>query len=107
MEYGYELKWNTDGSYSTSITMDYNKINEESLYFINNSERALAYWIASPSYTDDSTIFGVYCDTITDVIGLWDGYYHNANNVGICPVVCLKSNIQLQKQADGSFQIVN
>ena len=61
-------------------------------------------WLASPSAVDNSSITNVY------FLGRID--YHNYDHwgltitiPGIRPVVSLKSNIQLEKNAEGKYEI--
>ena len=67
----------------------------DSLYVISNyTNNALAMWLASPSAGSASYVMGVYCGGTVA--------YDNCNytSIGFRPLVCLKSDIQLE--ADGA-----
>mgnify|MGYP004657027969 CR=1 FL=1 len=85
---GYKVKWNTDSSYSDYI--DGLSTSElENLYVINDTTKAYAYWLASPSARTGNYLLSVY------YVGLVIMDYHTRDNPGLRALVCLKSNVQL------------
>ena len=72
----------------------------DSLYIIISESKAGAMWLASPSYTNAGDLMLVYYDgTVAS------NYYSNSYYYGFRPLVCLKSGVQLELQADGSYKI--
>ena len=92
---GYQLRvnggtWKND----TDSNSDYLD-SSDSLYVLPSSKDADAMWLASPSANyPDSVMFVLYCGYVSA-----DGY--SAYNYGFRPLVCLKSNVQLQESGDG------
>ena len=72
----------------------------DSLYVIKDTTKANAVWVASPSIGGADHIFYVNSNG-----GVHRGLY-NQNNIGFRPLVCLKSDVQLQKNADGTYTIL-
>ena len=97
-EVGYQVRWN-GGSWSNSqsglVQDDFN-----SIYIKSSTSKANAMWLASPSADDSNRLMYASCDG-----SVGNNDYVNAYN-GLRPIVCLKSSIQLEKQADGTFIIV-
>lgn len=54
-------------------------------------------WVASPSAISGINVYGVAYD------GDVDGTTYGNSDIGFRPLVCLQSNVQLEKQQDGSF----
>lgn len=79
--------WNTaySGMLSTS----------DSLYVLPASKGANAMWVASPSAILTNVVMYVNYD------GNVNGTYYNSSDIGFRPLVCLKSNVQLQESGDG------
>ena len=71
----------------------------DSLYVITKTSDALAYWLASPSAASTNYVMYVSCDG--DVS--YDGYRSNSN--GFRPLVCLQSNVTLEKVSDTEYAI--
>ena len=69
----------------------------DDLYVIDETNNASAMWVASPSAEDSAVVFRMY-DNGSVGRNSYDGI-----NVGFRPLVCLQSNVQLEKQQDGSF----
>ena len=98
---GYTVKWSDSTgspSYSVSGADDY-----KDLYYIKSSTSKASYmWLASLTrFTADRLI-------IVDHSGyVWHLNYNSAKyySVGVRPLVCLKSDIQLEKQSDGTYLI--
>ena len=69
----------------------------DSLYVLPSSKGAGAMWVASPSAFNLYSVVRVNCDGGVDY-----SYYSDSNNgLGFRPLVCLKSNVQLQESGDG------
>ncbi len=86
---GYKVKWNTDSSYSYSIS-GLSTSELENLYVISDTTKAYGYWLASPSAHRGNDLL------IVDYGGrVGYGDYYLSNNVGLRALVCLKSNVQL------------
>lgn len=69
----------------------------DSLYVIKDTTKANAMWVASPSANNTDNVMYVYCS------GLVLNNDYNGNYIGFRPLVCLKSDVQLQKNADGTY----
>ena len=66
-------------------------------YVIKDTTKANAVWVAHPSIGGADHIFYVNSNG-----GVRKRLY-NQNNIGFRPLVCLKSDVQLQKNADGTY----
>ena len=74
----------------------------DSLYVITSQTNALAYWLASPSAGDTDSVMGVRYD------GGVDTYYSSgfsSDSGGFRPLVCLQSNVTLEKVSDTEYAI--
>ena len=60
---------------------------------------AYGMWLASPSAHGTGIVLAVDCS------GNVNNYGYNGNIGGFRPLVSLKSDVQLQKNADGSYTI--
>ena len=99
---GYQLMWNTLGVWSDRIE---NLDASQSLYVISDKTNAEGMWLASPSQTgDDIDPPGDFMLTVYDnqiYVPTW-----NNGSYGARPCIVLKSNIQIEKQEDGTYLIV-
>lgn len=104
---GYQVRSSSTASWanyldsSDSIAADTDTVN--SPYIVTNSTKTYGYWLASPSANHDAHVMYVYYSG-----GVYYDAFSNAN-CGFRPLVCLKSNFQLEKtKKDGKdvFQIV-
>ena len=103
---GYKVSKDGGSNYNTflvsgSISADTNSIN--SPYIVTDSTKTYGYWLASSSA---SLNYNVMCVSYDGFVGAND--FSNASG-GFRPLVCLKSNFQLEKtQKNGKdvFQIV-
>ena len=84
---GYKVKW-SDGSYSIDIS-GLSTSELENLYVISDPTNALAYWLASPSAYGGDHLLGV------NYVGYVYYAYYGSSHVGLRPLVCLESNVQL------------
>ena len=92
---GYQLRVNggtwKDYTDSSSDYLD----SSDSLYVLPSSKGANAMWVASPSAYSTRSVMVVRCS------GYVDHDYYYASDFGFRPLVCLKSNVQLQESGDG------
>ncbi len=72
----------------------------DNLYVINSREKAYSSWIASPSGNNTDVIVGV-----SYLGNLNRNLYNKDDGLGFRPLVCLKSNVQLEKNSDGTYTI--
>ena len=71
----------------------------DSLYVITSQTNALAYWLASPSAYSTSDVMIVY------FYGEVNHNSYNYNSYGFRPLVCLQSNVTLEKVSDTEYAI--
>ena len=94
---GYKVKF-ANGAYDTSIS-GLAKDEYNSVYIKSDKSKALAMWLASPS------ALGGLMLMLADYYGYVDTVHYNSTVPGFRPVVCLKSEANLQKVADG-YEII-
>ena len=71
----------------------------DSLYVITKETDALAYWLASPSaYNPDRVMY-------VDSGGYVERDPYNIRTDGFRPLVCLKSDVTLEKVSDTEYAI--
>ena len=96
--YGYNIRWN-GGSWDYSqgglAQDDFN-----SIYIKSNSSYAGAMWLASPSTSDNIDLMYAHSYGNVGHNGFTDTYY------GLRPLVCLKSNVQLEMQDNATLAVV-
>ena len=85
-------------SYSNAkgLGSDCNKI-----YTKPQKDKADAQWVVAPFHNGTNLI--VYADSVGYLSNNY--YYSYSYYPGLCPVVCLKSGIQLEKVSDGVYSI--
>ena len=102
--YGYNVKWSDGTTYGYSVSglqtrVDYTKIfRNYRLYVIPESSNSSYYWLASPSAYNSNCLLDVY----------YGGYVnssHSDSNLGVRPLVCLQSGIQLVSNGDGTYKL--
>ena len=100
-ETGYQISTNGGKiwKFYMSSSSEYLKSSDRT-YVISETSKANVMWIASPSANDQKHLMGV---NDGGYIGCYN--YSNAAN-GFRPLVCLKSDTQLEKNSDGSYTIV-
>ena len=95
---GYKISSDGGESFGSVISDSVENLNAaDDLYVIDETNNASAMWVASPSAHASALVYRVSCDG--RVVGCT--YYNDY--VGFRPLVCLQSNVQLEKQQDGSF----
>ena len=96
---GYSVKWSDAGSYSIYISGltpgEFNKI-----YIKSDFDKADFMWLASPSANDSSAVGAVRYDGYVD--------YNNYGSFspGLRPLVCLRSEVQLEAVDENTYKIV-
>ena len=69
------------------------------IYIKTSQEKAYAMWLASPSSNDNRDIVFALCD------GSLHGSGYVSDYLGLRPLVCLKSSVQLEKVQEGEYKI--
>ena len=96
--YGYKISADGGESFGYYIQNSSDYLNyEDDLYVIDETNDAEAMWVASPSFSDSTYVYKMNYD------GYVGRYFYSSRSVGFRPLVCLQSNVQLEKQQDGSF----
>ncbi len=101
--YGYNVKWSDGTTYGYSVSglqtrVDYTKIfRNYRLYVIPESSNSSYYWLASPSARSSNYLLYVGFDG--------DVYYICNSTLGVRPLVCLQSGIQLVSNGDGTYKL--
>ncbi len=94
---GYQIRKTSSDSWFTGIGSMLTT--SDSLYVITKQTDALAYWLASPSaYNPNGVMYVDYDGNVT--IGTY-----NDINYGFRPLVCLKSDVTLEKVSDTEYAI--
>ena len=95
---GYQIKWN-DGSYGYTLSgLTPDELN--GIYIKKDTTKTNCMWLASPSAYGSDILFDVdYTGTVD-----FSRYYGGA--VGLRPLVCLKSEVQLERVDSDTFRIV-
>ena len=92
---GYYISWSEGGTDYFISGLD----TSESLYVISNEGKALAMQLGAPSAYLTSCLMHVR------YYGCVDTSIYDSNLPGFRPLVCLKSDIRLEKQSDGTYLI--
>ena len=91
---GYEIS--KDGGDNWATYYSEMLSTSDSLYVISNyTNNAAAMWLASPSADDPTYVMNVLCN------GYVYYYRYYYTDIGFRPLVCLKSDIQLEADGDG------
>ena len=95
---GYEIS--KDGGATWAYTYSFMMDSSDNLYVISDREKAFAMWVSSPSGDGNPKgMINLYLD------GLMNMNPCNTPQIGFRPLVCLNSNIQLEKNSDGTYAI--
>ena len=94
---GYQIRKDSSSSWQYYISA---MLTKDNLYVISSVNDALGMWISSPSANSSSELMYV------DFNGRVGNVSYNETTYGFRPVVCLKSDVKLQKNSDGSYTIV-
>ena len=94
---GYQIRNTSSDGWSTGLGSILKT--SDSLYVITKQTDALAYWLASPSAYDTDNVMVVYCNGIVN--------FNSYGNIerGFRPLVCLKSDVTLEKVSDTEYAI--
>ena len=92
---GYYISWTNGGTDYSISGLD----RSESLYVISDVSKAYSMWLGSPSANYASYVMYAYFYGEVN----YENYY--AATPGFRPVVCLNSDIQLEKQSNGTYLI--
>lgn len=95
---GYQIRKNSSSSWQYYIST---MLTKDNLYVISSVNDALGMWISSPSANSSSELMYV------DFNGRVGNESYDETIYGFRPVVCLKPDAKLQKNSDGSYNIVN
>ena len=90
----YELKWNEDENYDYQL----NGLNTSNNMYTKRNDKAAAMWIAAPYDLATGDTFRVLDDRIYPIDG-------SSAGTGFRPIVCLKSEVQLNKKSDGTYTL--
>ena len=94
---GYQIRKTSSDSWSTGIGSMLKT--SDSLYVITKQTDAYAYWLASPSASNAYFVMYVNCS------GRVSNNNYNYGNGGFRPLVCLKSDVTLEKVSDTEYAI--
>ncbi len=98
---GYQISTDGGKTWNNYMTTSSEYLDSsDSTYVISSTAKANAMWVASPSANDSYYLMIVYCT------GYVDGASYSRSNLGFRPLVCLKSDVRLEKNDDGSYTIV-
>ena len=99
---GYQIRKTSSNSWADYINSMLST--SDSLYVIRSTSNACAYWLTSPSSNGDG-----YVRSVTHDGDVYTSHYVETNNLnnyyGFRPLVCLKSNIKLQKVSNTQYAI--
>ena len=100
---GYIIRETEDSEWEALITGLLGT--DDELYIVKNQGKALSYWIASPSnYHDNEYAIGDYLLSIY-YSGSVKYSFYNAKDIGFRPIVCLKPDVNLTLQENGTYKI--
>ena len=117
-EFEYRMETNgydVNGNYMESVRNDLEKIGCDEgmkmIYYVlytgvNRSGGGVnAYWLASPSADGNNSLLGVAAFFDPDVSsGMYSANF-DGKNLGVRPVVCLQSGVQLVSNEDGTYKL--
>lgn len=72
---------------------------DDNTYVIRDNSNAIQTWIASPSSNANNNMIAI------NTSGAITFQYYGSNEPGFRPVVCLKNEVELERNNDGSFSI--
>ena len=109
MQQGYEIKWSTELNYHPNTGIDGLPTND-GLYVINSTSKADSMWLASPFAGYHGQYYDYEVMIVTSYGAVASNYYNGGGTWsdaedGLRPIVCLKSDVKLQKLSDGTYRI--
>ena len=72
---------------------------DNKLYVLSASEGAYAMWLSSPSAAGADLVLYL------DYNGLFSRLSYSDNRIGFRPIVCLNSDVEVEKNDDGSVTL--
>ena len=101
----YGVKYSTYENYQNNLGSLQSGINN--LYITDVAETGMdGMWLASPTAYSDNTYLMSQSKATIDFGGVNGAKTNKGGRLGLRPVVCLNSNTQLEKQADGTYRII-
>lgn len=98
--YGYSLAWNDGSSFTESRITGLTQDEYDSIYIKSNRTKADGMWIAFPSSNGANVLFVAKSGGVVDKNGSY-----NSSSYGFRPVVCLKSDVKLVDNGNGTCSI--
>ena len=95
---GYQISKDGGANWASSYSRMLST--SETLYVLNSSSGALAMWLASPSANNIGNVMDVDSN-----LGYVDYNVCSTSTIGFRPVVCLKSNVKIEKNDDGNITL--
>ena len=92
---GYQIRKTSSDSWANYVSSMLST--SDPLYEITSTSNAMGYWLASPDTYE--LVMNVY------YIGYVNAYFYSNDCKGFRPLVCLKSNVKLQKVSDTQYAI--
>ena len=97
---GYQISSNGGSSWQYYIN---NMLStSDSTYVINSTSNAYGMWLASPAANSAGILMIIYS---SGSVGGSESYGHRYTEYGFRPIVCLKSDVTLQDNGDGTYTI--
>ena len=96
---GYQISWDSGATWKSYTDTSSAYLKTDPLYVITKQTDAYAYWLASPSARDTSSVMDVSCS------GNVSATSYNYSTYGFRPLVCLKSDVTLEKVSDTEYAI--
>lgn len=98
----YYVKWSDDNDVYTNCLRHDNMLqNEYNGIYVKTGAKATNWWLGPAGVGPGDCMMYV-----TNAGNFHYDYRFNTNNAGVRPVVCLKSGVQLKKQANGNYRII-
>ena len=94
---GYQVGTNSTASNSLTLSKT-----DDSLYAITSRDKADGMWVATPSAYGASNVM---CVTYVGIVGN-NAYYSYSVSAGFCPLVRLRSDVQVKKTGDNTYEII-
>ena len=96
---GYQISWDSGATWKSYTDTSSAYLKTDPLYVITKQTDAYAYWLASPS------AYGAYSVMIVNYGGGVNGTSYSTSSYGFRPLVCLKSDVTLEKVSDTEYAI--
>lgn len=97
---GYEMSIDNGVNWKSYYSSILNS--KDSLYVIELNEEAHGLWISSPSIKSETCLWWIDWNGKMD----WNSCTNNTKSLGCRPVICLNSNVKLQKNNDNTYTIL-